>query len=86
MSHFISQRTREFGICLALAAVGAAVGIGGALALGRFLSGLLFGVAWNDVSTLVTVPALVTALAVLACVVPARRATRADTIEVLRAE
>jgi hypothetical protein len=104
MSHFISQRTREFGIRLALgatprlvlgsvvtqglglAAVGAAVGVAGALALGRFLSGMLFGVAWNDVSTLVTVPALVTGLAVLARLVPAARATRVDTIEVLRAE
>jgi hypothetical protein len=50
------------------------------------VDGMLFGVAWNDVSTLVAVPALVTGLAVLACLVPAARATRVDTIEVLRAE
>jgi ABC-type antimicrobial peptide transport system permease subunit len=69
-----------------LAALGALIGITGALVLGRFLSGMLFGVALYDLATFVTIPALVTDLAVLACVVPARRATRVDTIEVLRAE
>ena len=71
---------------LRLALVGAAVGVVGALSLGRFLSNLLYGVTWHDPITLVTVPALVTGVAVLACVIPARRAVRVDPINVLRSE
>ncbi len=71
---------------LRLALVGAGVGVVGALSLGRFLSNLLYGVTWHDPITLVTVPALVTGVAVLACVIPARRAVRVDPINVLRSE
>ena len=62
------------------------VGIAGALSLGRLLSGLLYGVTWHDPVTLLTVPLLVTGVAVLACVIPARRAVRVDPITVLRSE
>jgi putative ABC transport system permease protein len=104
MSYFISRRTQEIGIRLALGAaprsvlgsvvnqglaltiLGTVLGIGGALALGQLMSGLLFGVGWNDMFTFVTVSTLVLAVALLACVVPAVRATRVDPIEVLRTE
>ena len=71
---------------LALSTVGVIIGIAAALGLGRFMSGMLFGVSWNDPVTFVTIPALVTGVALLACVVPAMRATRVDPIEALRAE
>jgi len=58
---------------LALSTLGTVVGIGGALALGRFMSGMLFGVGWYDLFTFLAVPALVIAMALLACVVPDRR-------------
>jgi putative ABC transport system permease protein len=70
----------------ALAATGLAVGLVGALALGRFLQGLLFAVSPADPLTLGTVAALLGVIALLACVVPARRAVRVDPMTALRAE
>jgi putative ABC transport system permease protein len=71
---------------LALAATGAAAGLAGALAVGRLLRGLLFEVRPVDVVTLGAVAALLAATALLACYLPARRATRADPMVTLRTE
>ena len=70
---------------LATAAAGLALGLtAGVLAMRAFES-VLFGVAPTDPATLVSVAALLLATALLACVVPARRAMRVDPVQVLKA-
>jgi putative ABC transport system permease protein len=69
---------------LLLAAVGAALGLAGALALGPVMRGLLFGVKPADPITLVLVPVVLAGVALLACSLPGRRAARIDPIESLR--
>jgi predicted permease len=67
-------------------AFGLVAGVGGALALGRVLSGLLFAVSPYDWRTILGVIALSMICAVAACWVPARRATRVDPLDALRYE
>jgi putative ABC transport system permease protein len=71
---------------LTLAAVGVAAGIGGALALTRFLSSMLYAVKPTDPVTFVAVALFLVAVALLACWIPARRATKVDPTESLRYE
>ena len=71
---------------MALTGIGVAVGLLAALALSRLLSGLLFGVRPADPLTFLAVPLVMAAAAVLACWIPARRATRIDPMVALRAE
>jgi putative ABC transport system permease protein len=71
---------------LLLALVGVGVGAAGAVAVTRLISGLLYGVSPTDGPTLVVVSLLVTAVAFLACYLPARRATRVDPLIALRYE
>jgi putative ABC transport system permease protein len=71
---------------LTLAALGAAIGLAAALALGRVLSSLLFGVRATDPITLCAVAMLAIATAAVACALPARRATGADPLRSLRSE
>ena len=66
-------------------AVGIVVGIGAAAAGVRVLRGLVYGVS-ADPLTFVAVPIVVTAVAVLAAAILARRASRVDAVTVLRAE
>jgi ABC-type antimicrobial peptide transport system permease subunit len=70
---------------LGLAGTGVAVGILGALYLARLIQKLLFGVTPFDVPTVATVTLVLTATALVAALVPARRATRVDPIQALRA-
>jgi putative ABC transport system permease protein len=72
------------GILLTLG--GLAVGVAGAFALTRFLSGLLFEVRPNDPVTYVAVSVLLAVVALAACLVPARRATKVDPLVALRYE
>ena len=65
---------------------GLAVGIGVALASGRVLSSLLFGVNQHDPWTIGGVILVLSAVAALACYIPARRTTQADPLEALRYE
>ena len=67
-------------------AIGLAAGIAGALAVGRILSGLLFGVSFADPLTLGVVASLLLMVAASACYVPARSATRTDPLAALRCE
>jgi putative ABC transport system permease protein len=72
------------GDSLRLTAIGVAVGIAGALAIGRMLRQLLFGVTAADPLTFALTVAVLTAVAVAATYVPARRAMRTDPIGALR--
>jgi putative ABC transport system permease protein len=74
------------GQCMGLALVGEVVGLGGALAWNKVLSGMVFGVTTTDASTYVAVSLFWTVIAFLACYVPARRATKVDPIIALRCE
>jgi putative ABC transport system permease protein len=71
---------------LLLAGVGAALGLAAAVGLTRLMSSLLFGVTALDPVTYATMSALLIAAAVLASVLPARRAIAIDPIQALRAE
>jgi putative ABC transport system permease protein len=62
------------------------VGTGGALLLTRFLSGVLFGISTVDPGTFVAMAALLAAVMLLACYLPARRATKVDPTVALRYE
>ena len=67
-------------------AIGIGVGVGSAVAAGQSLASLVFGVAVTDPITLATAAALLIAVSLLACYIPAQSATRLDPITVLRAE
>jgi putative ABC transport system permease protein len=71
---------------LKLTLIGVVVGVAGALAFRRFLSGLLYGVKPTDPLTLVLVSLILTAIALLASYIPARRATKEDPLAALRYE
>jgi putative ABC transport system permease protein len=98
------QRTREFGIRLALGAnrrqliwlvlrhgmtlvgIGLALGLGGALALGRALSGLLHEIHPEDFRIHILTAVILALVALAACWLPARRAAKIDPMTALRYE
>jgi len=66
--------------------VGIGIGLAGALVSSRFLTNLLFEVKPGDLLTLAAVAVALVLVALLACWLPARRATRVDPMEALRYE
>jgi len=71
---------------LLLTVLGTAIGIAGALALTRLLSSLLFGVSAADPAIFASIVLLLMLVSLIACYLPARRATRIDPMLALRSE
>jgi ABC-type antimicrobial peptide transport system permease subunit len=71
---------------LGLAISGAAVGLVGAVIASHLMAGLLYGVRPTDPLTFVGVTLVLTAVALAACYIPARRAMRIDPLVALRNE
>jgi putative ABC transport system permease protein len=69
---------------LRLSIIGVAIGLTAALGLTRVLRGLLFGVEPTDIATFAAVPGVLLGAAVVACVIPARRAAALDPVEAIR--
>jgi len=85
-----ASRERVLGMILGqgmlLAAVGLVAGVGASLLLTRFLQAQLFNVKPSDPATLAAVVAFIATVALVACYLPAHRATRVDPMVVLRDE
>lgn len=79
-------RNMVIGQGMTLAAAGLVLGIGGAFWLTRFLASFLFGVTARDPIAFIVTPLVLSAVALLAVWIPARRATRVDPMTALRLE
>jgi putative ABC transport system permease protein len=71
---------------MTLALIGISLGLAGAFALTRVMARLLFGVTATDTVTFTVVSAGLVAVVLLACYIPARRATRVNPLVALRYE
>jgi len=71
---------------LLLALIGEVIGLIGAYVATRFIQRLLFGVAPTDVTVFIAVVVVLTTIALFACYIPARRATKVNPLDALRCE
>jgi len=71
---------------LLLVSVGVVLGLGASMGLMRLMKSLIFGISTLDPATYIAVPVVLTAAAMLASYLPARRAAKIDPVEALRAE
>jgi len=71
---------------MGLTLIGVAIGVAASFAFTRWMSSMLFGVKASDPLTFVAVPLLLGLVALLACAIPARRATKVDPMVALRYE
>ena len=69
---------------LILSLIGVVIGLAASLMLTRYLASLLYGVSSTDPATITSVALLLITVALLACSIPARRATRVDPMSALR--
>ena len=101
-SYYVTQRTHEIGVRMALGAqvgdvlklvlrramlltvIGIGSGVAGAIVVTRYLTSLLFGVQPVDTITFIAVAVMLAAVVLVACLVPARRATKINPLEALK--
>jgi ABC-type antimicrobial peptide transport system permease subunit len=83
-----ADRRRVFALVVGegmwLVGVGLAIGLGAALYASKWVGTFLYDVSAHDTATFTTGPAVLVAMALLACYLPARRATRVDPMQALR--